>query len=106
MRKLTPEDLLHFNIKIGDSFIKEEERSIARNALELAIQWATIASEDNTNSPKTRSQALKECKKYISENIKRQKYGNVFVSILISLALKLIINYVANLIIERLFAND
>jgi len=100
---ITGSDLIELEIKADEAFKNKEENTLAKKALTYGVEWAKIATSDGSLK---KSKALKDCKAYIHNAIKQDRvYGNVLVTIVMSVVIRLIVNYVANLIIERLLKN-
>lgn len=85
----------------------EERRFLAKKCLHYASEWATITSQSGVDfascNEKTRRQLKKECKHFVTDNIKNDKEMVAGSVILTFLLIYIILPVVLKFILERLF---
>ena len=84
-------------------------RKIAQIALDLGEQWTNIVSVSkhlDLKDRKRKKQYKKECAKYIKANFDKSQFaGSFFVALILPFLIKIVVNWIASLIIDSLF-ND
>lgn len=78
-------------------------RTVARSCLKLCKEWASL--KQSALGDFSKSQAKKSCKKYVMDNLQEEVKGGFFVSLLFSVVIKLIIEWIIERYITSLFKN-
>lgn len=77
-----------------------EKTKIADLCLELGRDWAKVVGKDLDKY--SARQAKKNCSRYIQENFDRSKVkGGILVTIFLSVIIKIISNWIADMIIDK-----
>ena len=100
--------------EIEGKYQEDSHKQIAKKCLQYAEEWATICYDNGVSFKDTdyadRYILRNNCYEFVKENVEdeaKQKYGSVILTWLLAyVVLPMIIKWVVNKVLERLFNND
>lgn len=94
---------------INKQFKDDARQKLATQCLQYGVEWATIASQGNENfaqsNPQEQKELKKQCKEFITENIKQEKkFGSPIIAFLfLYVLLPIVLKWIVEKIFRKIF---